>query len=236
MFDDLNQKPDVKSGNGEGPAMPAGQAEPKPAPGRITPVEDMFAETEPAKPEQFRPKEAPAPPRSLAVDSGPSGPDSEKIRKILILTAIAAGILAAAILAYWLISRWLEPVEEEFMPDSGGNYLQSDTDSPEETASQGAVPESGEAFSGENQPPVPDNSRIKDGDQDGLSDAEEFELGTDALSSDTDGDGLYDREEVRTYKTDPLDPDTDDDGFSDGDEVKNGYNPRGEGKLYSLDH
>ena len=52
------------------------------------------------------------------------------------------------------------------------------------------------------------------------------------IGKDTDGDGLFDREEVKVYATDPLKPDTDGDGFSDGDEVKGGYNPRGAGKLY----
>ena len=47
---------------------------------------------------------------------------------------------------------------------------------------------------------------------------------------DTDGDGLFDDEEIK-YNCDINNPDTDGDGFSDGDEVKNGYNPAGEGKL-----
>ncbi len=41
---------------------------------------------------------------------------------------------------------------------------------------------------------------------------------------DADGDGLYNKEEIRRG-TDPFNPDTDGDGFLDGDEVKNGYNP-----------
>jgi len=40
---------------------------------------------------------------------------------------------------------------------------------------------------------------------------------------------------VQVYKTDPLLADTDGDGYSDGSEVKNGYNPLGPGKLYSLE-
>lgn len=57
-------------------------------------------------------------------------------------------------------------------------------------------------------------------DNDGLSNAEEIKLETDANDSDTDSDGLKDGEEVKTYKTDPLKYDTDDDTISDGDEVK----------------
>ena len=59
-----------------------------------------------------------------------------------------------------------------------------------------------------------------DCDNDGLSNAEEIKLETDANDSDTDSDGLKDGEEVKTYKTDPLKYDTDGDTISDGDEVK----------------
>jgi gliding motility-associated-like protein/uncharacterized repeat protein (TIGR01451 family) len=41
---------------------------------------------------------------------------------------------------------------------------------------------------------------------------------------DTDGDGLFDGQEVN-IGTDPNDPDTDDDGINDGDEVFNGSDP-----------
>lgn len=73
-----------------------------------------------------------------------------------------------------------------------------------------------------------------DRDRDGLSDVEEARLGTSPTSADTDGDGLFDKEEVDTYETDPLDPDTDGDTFQDGAEVGNGYNPNGSGKLFEI--
>ncbi|MBU0646828.1 thrombospondin type 3 repeat-containing protein [Patescibacteria group bacterium] len=72
---------------------------------------------------------------------------------------------------------------------------------------------------------------IVDSDQDGLTDDEERLLGTDPNASDTDNDGLSDREELKVYNTNPLSADTDGDGYKDGDEVKNGYNPNGAGKL-----
>jgi len=75
---------------------------------------------------------------------------------------------------------------------------------------------------------------VVDSDNDGLTDAEEKTLGTDPNNPDTDGDGLFDGEEVKVYKTDPLNPDTDGDGFKDGDEVKNGYDPKGPGKLIRI--
>lgn len=58
----------------------------------------------------------------------------------------------------------------------------------------------------------------KDGDisGDGLTNAQEVELGTDFTEPDTDGDGLTDWEEVMIHGTDPLDPDTSGDGVDDG--------------------
>jgi hypothetical protein len=73
-----------------------------------------------------------------------------------------------------------------------------------------------------------------DSDKDGLSDEEERALGTDPALPDTDGDGLYDRDEVKVYHTKPLNPDTDGDGYIDGEEVQNGYNPNGPGKMLDL--
>lgn len=65
----------------------------------------------------------------------------------------------------------------------------------------------------------------KDSDNDGLSDEEEKQLGTNPSNFDTDGDGLTDRVEVRIYHTDPLKKDTDGDSYNDGDEVVNGFDP-----------
>lgn len=57
-----------------------------------------------------------------------------------------------------------------------------------------------------------------DSDNDGLTDQEEKDLGTNPNSADTDGDGLDDLYEV-LEDLDPLDADVDDDKRSDGDEV-----------------
>lgn len=62
-----------------------------------------------------------------------------------------------------------------------------------------------------------------DTDNDGLTDAQETDIGTDINNPDTDGDGLTDGDEVNNYGTDPLAEDSDEDGLSDGDEV-NSYN------------
>ncbi|MFA6098130.1 MAG: hypothetical protein WCV50_02195 [Patescibacteria group bacterium] len=75
------------------------------------------------------------------------------------------------------------------------------------------------------------NSRPLDTDGDRLSDEEEATQKTDPNNPDTDGDLIYDGDEVLVWKTDPAKADTDEDGFDDGAEVKGGYNPLGTGLL-----
>ena len=58
-----------------------------------------------------------------------------------------------------------------------------------------------------------------DTDADGLSDGEEAALGTDPFGNDTDGDGVVDIDEGNVYGSDPLLFDTDADGLSDGVEA-----------------
>lgn len=58
-----------------------------------------------------------------------------------------------------------------------------------------------------------------DADNDGLSNAQEREIGTDPAKSDSDNDGLADGLEVNTYHTNPLISDSDSDGLNDGSEV-----------------
>jgi hypothetical protein len=64
-----------------------------------------------------------------------------------------------------------------------------------------------------------------DSDGDGLEDAIEVELGTDAADLDTDDDGLTDGDEYYVYQTGTRNPDSDGDGVVDGDEVANGTDP-----------
>ena len=63
-----------------------------------------------------------------------------------------------------------------------------------------------------------------DPDNDGLTNLQEYQLGTDPLNPDTDGDGVPDGMEVK-LGTNPLNPDTDGDGLSDGQELQLGTNP-----------
>jgi hypothetical protein len=58
-----------------------------------------------------------------------------------------------------------------------------------------------------------------DRDNDGLSDEEEADIGTDPDDPDTDRDGLNDGDEVNIHSTDPNREDTDGDGLGDGTEV-----------------
>ena len=68
----------------------------------------------------------------------------------------------------------------------------------------------------------PNNS---DSDGDGLPDGLEIRIGTNPLNPDTDGDGLTDYEEYVIYMTNPLNPDTDGDGLPDGLEIALGTSP-----------
>lgn len=63
------------------------------------------------------------------------------------------------------------------------------------------------------------SSENDDDDGDGLTNAEEENLGLDPDNADTDADGLNDGAEVNIYKTDPKRPDSDADGLKDGEEV-----------------
>ena len=70
------------------------------------------------------------------------------------------------------------------------------------------------------------NATLTDTDNEGLNDKEEYiDHDTDPADQDSDGDGLSDFEEVHIYGTDPNDPNTDGDCMTDGEEVERGTNP-----------
>lgn len=71
-----------------------------------------------------------------------------------------------------------------------------------------------------------------DSDGDGLFNGEELSAyRTDPFKFDTDADGLSDGDEVYKYKTDPLDNDTDNDTWLDGEEVQLSLQLFGEGPI-----
>ncbi|MBK8009867.1 MAG: hypothetical protein IPK13_00835 [Deltaproteobacteria bacterium] len=75
----------------------------------------------------------------------------------------------------------------------------------------------------------PDGGEACADDDDGLTAAEEAELGTDPCDGDSDDDGLSDFIEVKGgYPTDPLNPDTDNDGLCDGPSAVSGRCVAGE--------
>ncbi|MCK4553375.1 hypothetical protein KAU19_00220 [Candidatus Parcubacteria bacterium] len=204
-------------------------------------AEDIFAETDSSfakatedkssfakaaqKPEVFQPK------AKESTDSV-AGDKQNKlmpvnigdVKKYVILGVIVLGLALAAYAGYWAYGKYFKSaglVGEEISNTVEEPADNSKTVTPEQPKSQD-----------EKQATAPAPAQPKDSDQDGLTDEEEKQLGTDPNSVDSDDDGLFDREEVEVYQTDPLNPDTDGDGFSDGDEVKDGYNPKGAGKLY----
>lgn len=87
-------------------------------------------------------------------------------------------------------------------------------------ASHGGIPDSWAIANGldPTDPALP----FEDPDHDGLTNLQEFQLGTDPNNPDTDGDGLTDGQEVLIYHTNPLLFSTDGTGISDGIEVQTG--------------
>mgnify|MGYP002624860346 CR=1 FL=1 len=77
--------------------------------------------------------------------------------------------------------------------------------------------------------PDTDDNGISDYDEDfdgdGLTNGQEYELGTNPYVEDTDGDNLLDGDEINTYFTNPLEVDTDGDGLNDDDEIYFGTDP-----------
>ncbi|MFW9922069.1 MAG: ABC transporter substrate-binding protein [Candidatus Thorarchaeota archaeon] len=67
--------------------------------------------------------------------------------------------------------------------------------------------------------PLDPTDTIGDDDFDGLTNVEEFFIGTDETKFDTDGDYLSDGDEVNIYGTNPLKKDTDKDGLTDWEEL-----------------
>lgn len=219
--------------------------------------EDMFADTE-SVPQPAPPTAPPAPapsaaapapgpvlaaptpplsdaPAPLAPQSPPAlaKPSGGAWKSILVGVIIVAVIGGAATISYMLLSSQtpITPGLDEIIEQQ--ELLEEN----EDQASQPTAETANESTTGNMVEPAPEPEPASadiDSDRDGLTDEQEAILGTDPLNPDTDGDGLFDYEEVNIYNTDPLNPDTDGDGYSDGEEVENGFNPAGEGRLFEV--
>jgi hypothetical protein len=194
------------------PAMPA----PLPAPK----VDDIFSDLKEAPvvpPSPMMTKRQFAAPASAVAETVVETP-KQGFKKIIITTLgilIGVGLLGAG--GYFAFIKLIKP--KPLSPSLNLNAEQRPVQQPAvQPVQQPAV-----------QQPV-----VRDSDNDGLTDDQEAALSTDPAKPDTDGDLLFDGEEVNVYKTDPLNFDTDGDSFKDGDEVRSGYDPKGPGKLIKI--
>ncbi len=208
----------------------------KPASPQQNQVEDILAgsddlEPEPVKPAAFQPKQPEAGAGEVEQKNAGLDNSSEKLKKMFALIVIICVVILFGVLGFWGYNKFVNQPETEINEGAASNEPEitntgEQTKENEQAAKQTDVPAV--------QPPAAEETPL-DTDKDGLSDEEERALGTNINQVDSDGDGLFDLEEVKVYKTDPLNPDTDGDGFLDGAEVKDGYNPNGAGKLYEIE-
>ncbi len=206
------------------PVAPAPAASTAPVPSART--EDIFAEVDKSvKPEVFRPGQDNIPPRGTVLPPATGW----KSNKIMIFGLLFGGliiIVAGGYVGLKLAVKSNQAVNNSFIQE------QPDAQEISEITSAGEEVEEADNIIEPIQPVVEEPS--PDSDQDGLTDREEADLGTDSYNPDTDNDGLTDREEAKVYKTDALSADTDGDGYQDGAEVTQGYNPLGPGKLLEI--
>ncbi|MFA5129714.1 MAG: hypothetical protein WC477_02200 [Patescibacteria group bacterium] len=193
-----------------------------------------------------------APQGTVAPSIADSAPNRRSpIKKAILILSIVAGVLLLAAGGIFIAKRFFSSSKTS---STGFEAVPSATEPSSLNQNQGANQQPAEqqptpAPSEQQQPvesppvvpatppaavPTPVPIQTIDSDGDGLSDADEVQLGTDPHSADTDGDGLSDGDEVHLWHTDPLKADTDGDGYSDGAEVQNGYNPLGPGKLPAI--
>ncbi|MEK7618989.1 MAG: hypothetical protein AAB416_01965 [Patescibacteria group bacterium] len=189
---------------------------------------DMFADTDKAK-------SSPAPLPTVGDLEDEEGSGNPLLNKKTIL--IAVGALVAITLIGIALQLFVfkkptsqAPAQQQELQAPGEQAAQQAQD----TAELAPSPNDGSQPSPQEQVAPVTAAPTTDADGDGLTDEEETTLATDINLVDTDGDGLSDREEVKVYSTDPIKSDTDADGYSDGQEVKNGFDPKGQGKLLNV--
>ena len=219
MFDELDKQNTT-------PRSPLSGGIKTPMPPIHKPV-DIFSEVDKTpKPEALRPKgdnPLPAPGTVIPAEDG------WLKNKMIIFSFIFGGliiVIGGGYLGLKLMVKKEAPVDTEIVGEINNNQVEPEVPAPAAEKDNNVV----------DQPIKPEVIQPIDSDKDGLTDEEELILGTSINDIDTDQDDLTDREEAKVYGTDPLKADTDGDGYADGEEVKNGFNPKGPGKLLDINN
>jgi len=203
-------------------------------------VDDILAEVDKTGPASLAGLSQPAAPSNQIPDDISSLMRSKGgSKKYLIMGIVTLSVAVLLVVGWYVYSKvqlgdfGIKTAEQQ--PEQPAAVEQPETDQAD--SSQSKATEKDKSIipdilpKKDKQPPA---EAIIDSDGDGLSDEEEEALGTNIFSVDSDNDGLFDKEEVKVWQTDPLSPDTDNDGYYDGEEVKNGYNPKGSGKIIAV--
>lgn len=247
MFEDVDKnKTNLNQGAGgadkaSAPSAPEGAPPTSPqSPRAGAEAEDIFADTEkaapraevgmpiPGKPAIFQSK-APISPENLSQAEDKEGLDIKK-HVIFSLVVLSAVVVFAG--GWYGFNKFFKNADTpaSFLLDESDKQAEDIKIIEETGADEDIIKDNGLT----RPETVISTPQPTDTDQDGLTDKEEIAIGTDINNVDSDSDGLFDREEIEVYKTDPLNSDTDADGYLDGEEVKGGYNPKGEGRLFEI--
>ena len=175
-------------------------------------------------------RETPPPSMPPVAKSEVAEPFFKRHQKVIVVAVLV--VLAGGVVAFggWYAYNQFGPGQKSAAVDPSQIGVNQNTNQP--ASDQNINQPSPMVNQNVNQAPAPD--QITDTDHDGLTDEEERLYGTSPNSPDTDSDGLTDRDEVKVFKTDPYLPDSDYDGFTDGEEVRNGYDPKGPGRLLQI--
>lgn len=151
---------------------------------------------------------------------------------VTLIVVISLGVVGAA--GAWVYFTYINPTPTTLVPPPTNSGVATTTPvQPVDTVVDNTETENQDTSTTSTDNRILFGEPLLDTDSDGLDDEYEKKNGTDMLLWDTDSDTLSDGDEILTWKTDPLKNDTDGDTFPDGVEIRNGYNPRGEGKLFA---
>ena len=224
MFDE--EPKDIFEGTDKAPStptapMPSGESQSIQAPPPIAPP-----------PTRLPSSYGSVPPGSSMDGPMPETGNGGGIKIVLIVVGILVIFGVSGFFAYRIM---VQPAVDGSVVDAVPDTGVVTTDTPTTTPPASTTPTTSDPEPTTQAPVQTTNpASLLDSDGDGLTNARELEVGTSVTKADTDGDGLGDREEVEVYGTDPRKTDTDSDGYLDGQEVSGGYNPNGEGKLFTV--